>query len=130
MPWSPPMMLVSIVGHASFHTAGRSGPSIIERSYFRRSGFPAAVAAGATGVVVTGAVTSVNPCYRPSARNDCIDAPWPGAREHEIEEEETMEHCWHAPVGRGPERQWEAHLKIGNGHLTSEDERNRACQKA
>jgi len=25
-------MLVSIVGHASFHTAGRSGPSTIDRS--------------------------------------------------------------------------------------------------
>jgi hypothetical protein len=34
--------LVSIVGHASFHTAGSSGPSMIERSYLRRSGFPAA----------------------------------------------------------------------------------------
>jgi hypothetical protein len=31
-PWSPPMMLVSIVGHASFHTALRSGPSMIDRS--------------------------------------------------------------------------------------------------
>ncbi len=32
MPWSPPMMFVSIVGHAIFQTAGRSGPSTIERS--------------------------------------------------------------------------------------------------
>ena len=32
------MMFVSIVGHASFHTAGASGPSTIERSYFCRSG--------------------------------------------------------------------------------------------
>src|ERR1700694_1119511 len=38
MPWRPPIMLVSIVGHASFHTAGPSGPSTIDRSYFRRSG--------------------------------------------------------------------------------------------
>jgi len=27
------MMFASIVGHASFHTAARSGPSTIERSY-------------------------------------------------------------------------------------------------
>jgi hypothetical protein len=38
MPWSPPMMFVSIVGQASFQTALRSGPSMIVRSYFRRSG--------------------------------------------------------------------------------------------
>jgi len=30
------MMFVSIVGHASFHTVGTSGPSMIERSYLRR----------------------------------------------------------------------------------------------
>ena len=38
MPWSPPMMLVSIVGHASFQTAGPIGPSTRERSYFRVTG--------------------------------------------------------------------------------------------
>ena len=50
------MMLVSIVGHASFHTTGRSGPSTIDRSNFRR--WPVAVVgrgSGADGVVVTGA---------------------------------------------------------------------------
>ena len=31
-------MFVSIVGHAIFQTAGRSGPSTMDRSYFRRSG--------------------------------------------------------------------------------------------
>src|SRR5678815_4642629 len=31
-PWRPPKMLVSIAGQASFHTAPRSGPSMIERS--------------------------------------------------------------------------------------------------
>jgi predicted permease len=36
MPCNPPMMFVSIVGHASFQTTGDSGPSTIERSYFRR----------------------------------------------------------------------------------------------
>jgi hypothetical protein len=30
-------MFVNIVGHAIFQTAGRSGPSTIDRSYFRRS---------------------------------------------------------------------------------------------
>src|SRR5688572_454183 len=44
IPCSPPMMFVSIVGHASFHTAGRSGPSTIDRSYR-----PAADAGGAVG---------------------------------------------------------------------------------
>jgi hypothetical protein len=32
MPCNPPMMLVSLVGQAIFHPAGRSGPSTIERS--------------------------------------------------------------------------------------------------
>ena len=32
MPCSPPMMFCSIVGHASFQTAGAIGPSTIERS--------------------------------------------------------------------------------------------------
>src|SRR4051812_26227845 len=36
MPWTPPMMFVSIVGQASFQTAGTIGPSTIDRSYFRR----------------------------------------------------------------------------------------------
>jgi hypothetical protein len=30
-------MFVNIVGHAMFQTAERSGPSMIERSYLRRS---------------------------------------------------------------------------------------------
>src|SRR5262245_5318874 len=33
MPCSPPMMLVSMAGQASFQTARRSGPSTMERSY-------------------------------------------------------------------------------------------------
>jgi hypothetical protein len=32
MPCRPPITLVSIVGQASFHTAGPSGPSMMERS--------------------------------------------------------------------------------------------------
>ncbi len=32
MPWRPPMMLVSIVGHAIFQTAALSGPSVMDRS--------------------------------------------------------------------------------------------------
>ena len=51
MPWMPPMMLVSIVGHAIFHTADRSGPSMMERSYFRPpGGVGAAGGAGGTRV--------------------------------------------------------------------------------
>src|SRR6267378_952366 len=59
MPWSPPIMLVSIVGHASFHTAGPSGPSIMDRSYFRRSGTAAGVSESLTRGFTTGAETSV-----------------------------------------------------------------------
>jgi hypothetical protein len=58
------MMLVSIVGHASFHTAGRSGPSTIERSYRGRSGRAADV--GDVAARATGAAASVNADYRSS----------------------------------------------------------------
>src|SRR5687768_18355624 len=34
IPCSPAMMFCSIVGHASFHTAGPMGPSTIDRSNF------------------------------------------------------------------------------------------------
>src|SRR5262245_13274750 len=37
IPCSPPMMFVSMLGHAIFQTAGRKGPSTIERSYRRPS---------------------------------------------------------------------------------------------
>lgn len=50
MPWRPPIMFVSIVGQASFQTAGGSGPSTMERSYRRRSGAAEGLAAaGAAG---------------------------------------------------------------------------------
>src|SRR5512132_1856817 len=65
MPWRPPMMLVSIVGHASFQTAGASGPSTMERSYPRRSG--RTVVAGTGAAVATGALPSVNTRYRAAA---------------------------------------------------------------
>jgi hypothetical protein len=42
-------MLVSIVGHAIFQTAGRNGPSTMDRSYFRRSGAEATAGAAAAG---------------------------------------------------------------------------------
>src|SRR5215217_7152811 len=38
IPCKPPIMLVSMVGHASFHTADCSGPSMIERSKRRLAG--------------------------------------------------------------------------------------------
>src|SRR5687768_1892704 len=44
MPCRPPMMLVSMLGQAIFHTAERSGPSVMERSY-RRLGPGAVVGA-------------------------------------------------------------------------------------
>src|SRR3954465_6802222 len=49
------MMFVSIVGHASFHTALPSGPSMMERSYFRRSG-------AADGFAATAPAASVVNC--------------------------------------------------------------------
>jgi hypothetical protein len=50
------MTFVSIVGPAIFHTAARSGPSTIDRSYFR-DGLPAGAAGAAAvgfGVVAAG----------------------------------------------------------------------------
>jgi hypothetical protein len=54
------MMLVSMVGHASFQTAGRSGPSIIERSYRGRCEPAAAARVGAGVAVAAGTAASVN----------------------------------------------------------------------
>src|ERR1700693_5181003 len=51
-------MLVSIVGHASFQTAGPSGPSMMDRSYFRRSATGAGAFASVTGECARGAETS------------------------------------------------------------------------
>src|ERR1700687_90962 len=59
MPWSPPIMLVSIVGHASFHTAAPNGPSMMDRSYFRRAGTAAGAFASVTPGFTTGADASV-----------------------------------------------------------------------
>ena len=49
-------MLVSIVGHAIFHTAERSGPSMIERSYRLAVGV---VGERAAGVPEGGALVNV-----------------------------------------------------------------------
>jgi len=53
------MMFVSIVGHASFHTAGPSGPSMSERSkgFLAIGAWRGSVSAAATGG--DGATTSV-----------------------------------------------------------------------
>src|SRR5207248_2133048 len=60
MPCRPPMMFVNIVGQASFHTAGRSGPSMMERSYRLAPGEPTNGAGGAGAMgAATGTVTSV-----------------------------------------------------------------------
>jgi len=50
------MTFVSIVGHAIFHTAGCSGPSMMERSYRR---LPAGVGVAAAGAGATGTVLSL-----------------------------------------------------------------------
>jgi hypothetical protein len=47
------MMFVSIVGQASFHTTGRSGPSMMDRSY-RRATDGGAARGAATGAGVEG----------------------------------------------------------------------------
>ena len=71
IPCSPPKMFVSIAGHASFHTAGSSGPSMIDLSYRDLTGgiagavvaaIAAAVGVGGAGVGVgTGAAGCVTP---------------------------------------------------------------------
>src|SRR6266446_6308418 len=72
MPCNPPTMFVSIVGHASFHTAGSSGPSTMERSYGRRCGRAPAI--GADSMDSAGAIASVNSGTALRARNHRIDA--------------------------------------------------------
>src|ERR1051325_663840 len=118
-------MLVSIVGHASFQTAGISGPSIIERSYCRRPRF-------ASGLVIAGAVSaaavaSVN--TRSPTSNQRVDTPRPCAREHEIKEDEAVQHRGDSPVPRRPERHRKTELEICNRHFTGENERDRTCEQ-
>src|SRR5688500_12841282 len=69
MPWMPPMMLVSMVGHAIFHTADRSGPSMMERSYFRPPGAVGA-AGGAGGTSVASAAGGTTDTGASVARRD------------------------------------------------------------
>src|SRR6266480_4391376 len=133
IPCSPPMTLVSIVGHASFHTAGRSGPSIIERSYFRRPGLPVSVAGAATGAAGTAeaAVASVNSARRPPPASDHrIDAPRSGAGKHEIQKDEAVKNGRSAPVDGWPERHRKVDLKVCDRHLAGQHERNRPRQKS
>jgi hypothetical protein len=52
-------MLVSIVGHAIFHTAGPNGPSTMERSYRLFPGAAGGTWASDGCACVTGAETSV-----------------------------------------------------------------------
>src|SRR5687767_2755795 len=53
------MMLANIVGQASFHTAGRSGPSTIERSYLRGAAAGGGISTLGADMRSEGAVTSV-----------------------------------------------------------------------
>src|SRR5947207_6172826 len=129
MPCSPPTTLVSMVGHASFHTAGSSGPSIIERSYFRRPGL-VSVSAGAIGVAGAAAVTSVNASHRAPSSDNGVDTPWTGTGEHEIKKEKTIKNGWRAPVYCRPERHREAYLKVRNSHFAGQHKRNRSRQQS
>src|SRR5438067_5580642 len=58
IPCKPPTMFVSIVGHASFHTAALSGPSTSDRSKRRPEAVTDAVMEAAT-VAAFGAVPLV-----------------------------------------------------------------------
>src|SRR5258708_35782677 len=90
-------MLVSIVRQASVQTAGRNGPSTIERSYTRRSGargddgpksvgeFAMSVEAGASDTVYDGRRAVLERCMRgqPNATHtfeawDGFHRTWPG----------------------------------------------------
>src|SRR5438067_8258866 len=65
-PWIPPMMLVSIEGHAIFQTAAGSGPSTIDRSYRPIRAAGDSGTAGPVVSTVTGAETPVIGCASPS----------------------------------------------------------------
>src|SRR5437868_6022244 len=60
-PCMPPTMFANTVGHASFHTAVRSGPSMIDRSYRRAVGAGGGSGGGTVGAEMrsANAVTSV-----------------------------------------------------------------------
>src|ERR1700730_1453359 len=100
MPCNPPTMLVSIVGHASFHTAGSSGPSTMERSYGRRCGRPPDI--GADSIGAAGATASVNPGTAPRAGNHRVHAPRTCTGKHEVQEDEAVEYGRRAHVRRRP----------------------------
>jgi hypothetical protein len=53
-------MFVIIVGHAIFHTAGRSGPSTIDRSYRLRDVAGAAADPGTAAVSTAGVAAGVD----------------------------------------------------------------------
>src|SRR5438552_7178663 len=130
IPCSPPTTLVSIVGHARFHTAGSSGPSIIERSYFLRPGLAPVVSAAAIGAAGA-AVTSVNSRHRPApSSDDGVHTPRTRAGEHEVQEEEAIENCGRAPISSRPERQRKTELEIRDCHLTGEHERDRTREQS
>src|SRR5215203_1010342 len=69
-PCSPPMMFVSIVGQASFHTAAPSGPSMIDRSKriegraALRGSAPAA--ADSAEALLAAAASLIDGSYRPA----------------------------------------------------------------
>src|ERR1700686_1103701 len=131
MPCNPPTMVVSIVGHASFHTAGSSGPSTIERSYGRRCGRAPDIGADSMGAVAAaGATTSVNPRTVPRASNHRIDAPRTRTSEHEVQEDEAVEYGRRAHVRRRPKRSRIMALKVGHCHFSGEHKRQGAREQA
>jgi hypothetical protein len=66
------MMLVSIVGQASFQTVSRNGPSMMERSYRPAAGARGAGASGAGGVA---RVASVNDSSQGDDQKGCGVVP-------------------------------------------------------
>src|SRR3954471_3162799 len=129
IPCSPPTTLVSIVGQASFQTAGRSGPSTIDRSYFLRPGF-ASLSADAIDGAVAAAVPSPKWCHRAPSSDYGVDAPWTRAGENEVQKEKAVEDGGRTPIHGRPERQRETELKVRHSHLAGQHKRDRPGQKS
>src|SRR5580765_1661151 len=85
MPCMPPMMFVSIVGHASFHTAGRSGPSTRVRSYRRAAGAGGIFAWPAAGApLADGGLAATSVMLEYGGRDKGEPVSWGERRAHAV----------------------------------------------
>ena len=64
------------------------------------------------------------------AREYGVDAPWSTAREHQIQECETIVDRRFALVDDRRKRSWKVLRKVRDGHFAREDERDGSRQKA